>query len=157
MQTFKEQAVDFDWEDILSNISYVIPIIIFLLINVFFKKQQEQQNRKNVVRSLLSDIKHNQNLMEAAAYQRQKKKFKTGTWRKNKAKMDYVSPDLYSALSDAFGIAEEFNREIDAAKKQRMASYIASLDTERMRKPLERCQQGLELWVLENKDQKKAD
>ena len=145
-----------DWDELGRIISYIVPVIIFLLINVFFKKQQEQKRRLTVVRSLISDIDYNQNLIEATTYQRQMKKFKTKTWKSNKGKMDYIAPDLYSNLSDAFGIAEELNREIDAAKKQKLASYMASLQTDRLRKPLDRCKPGLEEWLQENKDKKKA-
>jgi uncharacterized repeat protein (TIGR04076 family) len=146
-----------DWGEIGRILSYMIPVIIFLLVNVFFKKQQEQKRRLTVVRSLLSDIDYNQNLIEASSYQRKMNKFKTKTWKSNKGKMNYIAPDLYSNLSDAFGIAEELNREIDAAKKHRLASYMATLQTDRLRKPLDRCKQELEAWLMVNKDKKKAD
>ena len=150
--------MDFDdWGEIGRILSYMIPVIIFLLVNVFFKKQQEQKRRLAVVRGLLSDIDYNQNLIEASSYQRQMRKFKTKTWKSNQGKMDYISPDLYSNLSDAFGITEELNREIDAAKKYKLASYMAGLQTNRLRKPLDKCKQGLEAWLVVNKDKKKAD
>lgn len=74
--------MDFDWEEIGKIFSYLIPVIIFILFNVFFRKQQEQKRRLTVVKSLLSEIDHNQKLMEAFLFQWQTRKFKTGTWKK---------------------------------------------------------------------------
>ncbi len=143
-----------DLGDIGKLVSYVIPVIIFLLINVFFRKQQEQQRKQTVIRKLLSEIKYNQKLVEASSLQWQLKKFKTGTWKSNKKRLDYVAPSLYSTLAEACEIAEEFNLEIGAAKKHQSASYMAGIQMDRLTKPLAGSERGLEEWLLENKGKK---
>ncbi|MFC2069020.1 hypothetical protein ACFLTP_08480 [Chloroflexota bacterium] len=148
--------MDFDWGEIGKNVSYLIPIIIFLVFNVLFKKQREQQKRMAVVKNLLSETDHNGRLVDLFSFQSQMKNFKTATWKKNKDKMDYVDQTLYSTLAGAYEIADEFNREIDAARKHKSTSYIAGIDTYRLVEPLAKSRQGLKEWIELNKGKKKA-
>ena len=68
--------------------------------------------------------------------------------------MDYITPDLYSTLADAYEITENFNREIDLAKKHNSASYMVNIRMDRLIKPLASSKQELEQWLLENKKKK---
>ena len=147
--------MDFDWGEIGKIFSYLVPVIILIVVNVFFRKQQEQKKRLTVVRSLLSEINDNQKLVEAFSLGWQAKKFKTGNWKRNKDKMDYVAPDLRTTLAGAYEIAEEFNREIESAKKYKSTSYLASIQVDRLSEPLARSKQGLEEWLQLNKGKEK--
>ncbi len=147
--------MDFDWEEIGKIFSYLIPVVVFILFNIFFRKQQEQKRRLTVVRSLLSEINYNQKLMEAFLFKWQAKKFKTGRWKRNRDKMDYIDQGLHTTLAGAYEIAEEFNKEIDVAKKHKSASYLASIQVDRLREPLAKSKQGLEEWLELNKGRKK--
>ena len=144
-----------DLGEIGKILSYLLPVIILLVVNVFFRKQQEQKRRLTVVRSLLSEINYNQKLMEAFSFQWQAKKFKTATWKRNKNKMDYIDQGLHTTLAGAYEIAEEFNSEIDAAKKHKSASYLAGIQVDRLREPLAQSKHGLEEWLQINKDKEK--
>jgi hypothetical protein len=148
--------VDFDWGEIGKILSYLIPVIVFILVNVFFRKQQEAKRRQEVVRSLLSEINYNQKLMEAFLLRWQAKKFKTGSWKRNRDKMDYIDQDLHNTLASAYEIAEEFNREIEAARKHKSASYLANIKVDRLREPLAESRQGLEGWLELNKGKKES-
>jgi len=147
--------LDFDWEEIGKILSYLIPVAIFIVFNVLFRKQQEQKRRLGVVKSLLSEIDHNQKLMEAFLLRWQYKKFKTGNWKRNKDKMDYIDQGLRTTLAGAYEIAEGFNREIEVAKRQKSVSYLAAIRVDRLRDPLAKGRQGLEEWYELNKDRKK--
>lgn len=144
-----------DFEEIGKFLTYLIPIIIIVLTNVVFKKHKQQQTKLKVVRSLLSEIDFDQKLIEAFSLQWQIRKFKTDTWKRNKDKMDYMDPGLRYILADAFEIAEEFNREVDAAKKHKSTSYLAVIRVDRLTKPLARSKQGLEEWLELNQSKKK--
>ena len=148
--------MDFDWAEIGKVIGYLVPVIIFVLVNVFFRKQREEKTRQEVVRSLISEINYNQKLMEAFSLKWQAKKFKTRNWKRNKDKMDYIDQSLHTTLADAYEIAEEFNREIDTAKKYKSTSYLASIDMGRLNEPLAKSKQGLEEWLEANKGKKKS-
>ena len=61
--------MDFDWGEIGKVFSYLIPVIMFLLFNVLFKKQREQQRRVAVVKSLLSETNYNIKLVDSSSFQ----------------------------------------------------------------------------------------
>jgi len=148
--------MDFDWSEIGKVLSYLIPLIIFILFNVVFKKHREKQRQLGVVKSLLSEIEYNSNLVDSFSMRSQMKNFKTTTWKRNREKMDYIDQSLYSTLADAYEIADGFNRDIDAAKKHKSASYIAGIDVSRLTKPLAKSKQGLKEWLELNKSKKKS-
>lgn len=143
--------MDFDWEDIGGILTYLVPVLIFILINVFFRKHQEQKRRQQVVRSLLSEIDYNRELMETFLFKWQAKKFKTGTWKSNKDKVDYIDQSLHNTLAGAYEIAEEFNSEIETAKKHKSSSYLAGIQVDRLKEPLAKSKQGLKEWLELNK------
>ena len=147
--------MDIDWNEIGRALGAFIPAVIFLVFNIFFRKQQEQKKRLTVVRGLLSEIDYNQKTIEALSMQWQTNSFKTATWTRNKDKMDYIDSGLHYTLATAYEIAEEFNREIDMAKKHQSASYMSSIRVDRLRKPLAQSKQGLEEWLQLNKDTEK--
>lgn len=147
--------MDFDWSGIGKVLSYLIPVIMFILFNVLFRKQRAQQRRLAVVKRLLSEIDYNHRLVEAFSLRSQMKKFKTATWKRNKDKMDYIDQSLYLTLADAYEIADGFNRELDAAKKHNSSSYLVGINADRLIKPLAKSRRGLEEWIELNKGQKK--
>lgn len=144
-----------DLGEIGKILAYLIPVIILILTNVFFRKQKQQKARLSLVRSLLSEINYNQKLMDAFSLQWQTKKFKTATWKRNKDKMDYIDPGLRYTLADAYEIAEGFNREIDAAKKHKSVSYLAGIRVDRLKEPLAKSKQRLEEWLALNQSKGK--
>jgi len=148
--------MDFDWSEIGKIFSYLIPVIVFILFNVLFKKQREQQRRMAVVKSLLSETDYNSKLAQSFSLRSQMKRFKAATWKRNKGKIDYIDQSLHSTLANAYEIADEFNREIDAVKKHKSASYIAGIDTSRLIEPLAKSKRGLEEWLELNKGKKKV-
>jgi len=143
-----------DLGELGKTLSYMVPVIILILVSVFFKKQQEQKRRLAAIQSLLSEINYNQKLMEAFLFQWQAKKFKIGIWKRNRDKMDYIDQSLHATLASVYEISDEFNREIDTAKKHKSASYLASIEVDRLREPLARSKQGLEEWLQLNKGRK---
>lgn len=147
--------MDFDWGEIGRILSYLIPVAIFIIFNIFMRKQQEQKRRLEVVKGLIAEIDRNQKLMEAFLLQWQYQKFKTGHWKRHKDKLDYVEPSLRSTLASTYEIAEGFNKEIELAKQQKSTSYLAGIRVDELREPLAKSRQGLEEWYALNKDRKK--
>ena len=146
--------MDFDWGDIGGILTYLVPVLIFVVINVFFRKQQEQKRQQQAVRGLLSEIDYNQKLMEVFLFNWQAKKFKAGAWKRNKDKMDYIDQSLRNILAGAYAIAEEFNGEIGAARKHKSPGYLAGIQVDRLKEPLARSKQGLKEWLELNKRKK---
>ena len=147
--------MDFDWAETGKILSYLIPVVIFVIFNVFLRKQQEQKRRLEVVKSLIAEMDQNQKLMEAFLLQWQYKKFKMGNWKRHKDKLDYIDQGLRATLASSYGIAEGFNKEIELAKQQKSVSYLAGIRVDKLKDPLAKSLQGLEEWYALNKDRKK--
>ncbi len=139
-----------DLGDLGKNITVLLPLIILILFQVFLKKRKGERTPLEVVGSLLSEVNQNQKLMEAFLFHWQVKKFKTGSWERNKNKLDFLSQSLQNALSDVFGLAEDFNRQIDNAKKYKSSSYLANISVDKGRGRLARRKQGLGEWLEAN-------
>lgn len=149
--------MDFDWKEIGQVLSYLVPVVAFIIFNVVFKKRQEQKRQQQLVRSLISEIDYNHKLMETFLFKWQAKKFKAGIWKANKDKIDYIDQGLRNTLAGAYEIAEEFNSEIEAAKKHKSSSYLVGIQVDRLKEPLARSKQGLKEWLELNKRQKELD
>ena len=141
-----------DLGDLGKNLTVLIPLILIILFQVFLKKRKGEKTPLEIVGSLLLEINQNQKLMEAFLFQWQAKKFSTGSWQRNKNRLDFLAQSLQTALSDAFSLAEDFNRQIDNAKKYKSSSYLANVNVEKLREPLTRSKQGLEAWLQSNSD-----
>jgi hypothetical protein len=149
--------LDFDWGEIGKIFSYLSPVLFILLFNVFFRKQQEKKRQETVIKNFLSEINYNQKLAEALSLKWQVKKFKTTTWEKNKGKIDYIEDKgLYTTLVDAYEILNEFNRDIELAKKYKSTSYLVGLKVDRLKAPLDKSKQGLQEWLELSKVKKKT-
>jgi len=148
--------VDFgDLGELGKNLTVIIPLILLILFQIFARRRRTERTAQEIVSSLLTEINQNQQLMEAFMVKWQAKKFKTGSWQRNKNRLDFLDVSTQTALADAFGLAEDFNRQIDSAKKYKSASYLANINVEKLREPLARSRQELETWLQVNAGQQK--
>ena len=144
-----------DWDEIGKIFTYLIPVLIFVVFNVVFRKQQEQKRREVVVKSLLSEIDRNYKIMESFSLRWQTKKFKTSIWDRNKNKIGYMQDEgLYYNLVNTYEVIEGFNREIDMAKKYNSTSYLVNIEVDKLKGPLEKSRQGLQAWLEMSKTRK---
>ena len=139
-----------------ENLVPMILIGVFLVVNILLKRRKGERTPVEIATSLLSEVVDNQNGMETFNVQWQAKKFKTGSWKRNRAKVDFLDQALQHILADAFSILEDFNHEIGAAKKYKSSSYLASISVDRLRTPLARSKEGLEEWLQDNMGEKET-
>ena len=139
-----------DISDLGGNLIPLIILAVVVIVNIFFRRRRGERTQLEIIARLLSEVNYNQKLMETFNLHWQAKKFKTDSWNRNKAKLDFLDQSLQIALSDAFNIAEDFNQEIAAAKKHKSSSYLASISMDRLRTPLAATKQGLEEWLQQN-------
>ena len=131
----------------------MIPLILIILFNVFFKKRKSEKTEPEIAMGLLSEVAANQQITEAFAEKSQLRKFRTGSWQRNREKMNFLDQKLKDELAKAFGMAEEFNRAIDATRKFKSSSYLEGIPVDKLKDSLARSRQGLEEWFELNKDQ----
>jgi len=132
------------------NVIMVILIIILLVANIYFRRRKEEKTPLGKVIRILYEVGHNQRTIESFEFHRGRKKFKTGGWRRNKNKIDFLPSELQAALAKAFEMAEEFNERINAAKKFGSDSYMVGIDTEKLKEPFAKSDEKLREWLQEN-------
>jgi len=133
-----------------STIVFIIVIVLLLVANVFLRKRKAEGTPLGKVVSIFSELRYNQKLTETFNFHWRSNKFKTSSWNRNNAKIDFVPQELLAMLSHAFEMAEDCNQRIDAAKKYRSDSYMAAIDVDKMKVPLAKCIQRLQEWLQEN-------
>jgi len=137
-----------DFGDIGGNYPIIVIIIGLILLQFFFmRRRKPETTHRAIVQSLLSEVRLDQALVEASYLQQKPKKFVVTSWHMNKSKLDFLQQSLQGNLSEAFGMAEDFNRQIEAAKKYKSASYMASVNMDKLKEPLAKSRQGLEEWL----------
>jgi len=146
-----------DFGDIGANVPLIVGVIILILAQFFLRRRRKPATtHKEIAQSLLSEVKLNQALVESFHLRQKPKKFETVSWRMNKTKLDFLDQALQVVLSDAFMIAEDFNQQIEAAKKYKSASYMVNVDTGKLKGPFTKSQQGLEQWLLSTAETKES-
>jgi len=141
-------------ENILETILPLIAIVLFIMFNFFIKRRTTEKTELGKIIAMLSEINHNLKIIDAFSFNLGVKKFKTGSWTRNQAKLDFLDERLRTNLTRAFGMTEEFNQNIDAARKHKSSSYLASIETDKLKEALTKSQQELGEWLNENKDKK---
>ena len=137
--------------DFAENPTLIVGIVLFLLLWVFFmRRRKPETTQRAIAESLLSEVRLNQAMLEFCRVREKPKKFSASNWRINKARLDFLAQSLQVLLSDVYSMAEDFNRQMDVAKRSKTASHIAYLDMEKLKEPLVKSREGLEDWLTAN-------
>ena len=142
-----------DLGELGKNLTILIPLILLIIFQILFRRRRAERTPREVVTSLLTEINQNQQLMESFQVSWQVKKFKTGSWQRNKNRLDFLDQSVQTALADVFNLAEDFNRQMANAKKYKSTSYLANINVDKLREPLARSRRGLEAWLQANAGQ----
>lgn len=144
-----------DFSAIAENFPLIASIVGLILLQIFLRRRRRSERTQGeIVQNLLSEVKLNQALVETSHLRQKPKKIETVSWQRTKAKLDFLDSSLQVALSDAFTMAEDFNQQIDAANKHKSASYMASVNMDRLKGPLAKSKEGLEQWLLSTTGEK---
>jgi hypothetical protein len=134
----------------------IIPLII-IMYALFFRRRRAEGTQMEIASSLFFDISENLRIVEGFGFQKRPKKFRTGSWQRNSEKVGFLETSLQSDLDEAFGLAESFNQEVDAAKKQKSNIYLSGVDVHKIEGPLTRSKEGLQQWIKTNMQQAGPD
>lgn len=131
----------------------IIPLIIIIVYTLFFRRRKAEGTQMEIASSLFFDISENLRIAEDFSTQKRPKKFRTGSWQRNSEKMGFLETSLLSDLDEVFTLAESFNQEIDAAKKQKSNIYLSGIDVHKIEEPLTKSKEGLQQWMKTNMQQ----
>ena len=138
-----------DFSGIERNLPFIFVIIAVMLLPFFLGRRRRAATMpQEVVRNLLSEVRLNLSLAEVYSLNGRVQRFETVSWRLNKSKLDFLNQALQVALVDAFTMAEDYNQQMDAAKKHRSAGYLVSINIHKLKESLTKSKEGLEQWLL---------
>ena len=138
-----------DFGDIGGNLPLIAAVIGVILLQFFLRRRRKPETtHQEIARNLLLEVKLNQALAETFRLRQKPKRFEVTSWQRNKTKLDFLDQPLQGSLSDAFGIIEDFNQQIAAAKKYKSASYMVNVNVDKIKEPLAKSKQGLEEWLM---------
>ncbi|MFH0768421.1 MAG: hypothetical protein V1932_02490 [Chloroflexota bacterium] len=136
--------------DLTQNALYILIILVFILLQFYYMRRRQPVSRdREIARSLLFDVRVNQDLTEVFR-QGKLRKFETVSWRLNKKKVGFLAQDVQATLADTFATVDDINQQISIAKKQKSAVYTANIDVDKLKEPLAKCRQGIEEWLDAN-------
>ena len=138
--------------DFGNTLMILIPLIFVVLFNVFKKKRKAEKTQPEIAMSLLSEVAMNQQIARSSLEKSRIKKFRIDSWQRNRGKLDFLSQFLRDELAKAFGMADEFNRAVDATRKFKSSSYLEGISVERLKESFDRSRKGLDDWFEPNKD-----
>ena len=137
-----------DFGDIGENIPLIVTIIGLILFQFFFRRKRTLETTpREIAQSLLSEVRQNLRIAEAFTFHWQARKFVMTSWQRNKSKLDFLDQSLQVSISDAFVMAQDFNQQISAARKHKSASYMASVNMDKLKGLLTKNEQWLEQWL----------
>lgn len=139
-----------DFGETGANAVVILAIVALLVLNIFLKRRRGEKTPVEMAISLLSEINRNQALAEEFRFELHVSKFQTGSWKRNKDKLDFLDHVLRAAIDESFSMAEGFNQEIAAAKRSKSTSYLSSINVAKLKEPLAKSKQGLEEWLQAN-------
>ncbi len=139
-----------DLTKIQGNILAGIVIFLLLVASVYLGKRKTGKSPIGIAIGLLRDTNKNLKLVEVFSFHWQTKRFRTGNWKRNSNKIDFLPQELRDTLSRTFSLVEEANQKIDSARKYKSGSYMAGINVDKMKEPLAKTKQELGQWLREN-------
>jgi len=136
-----------------SQWTMIIPLIVLIVFSVFMRRRKSENTPQDIASSLLNDLNANQGIMERLSSQVRPTKLKIGSWQRNNAKLGFLDDATRSSVTNFFKMAEDFNQQMDTAKRYKTTSYISGINTERMQEPLAKSREGLQEWMKVNMQQ----
>ena len=139
--------------DIWGNIQQYYPffILAFALIAFQFLRSRGRDPVKNqleLVQDLAAEVRLDVRMAEVLKTHPSPRPFMTTTWQLHKKQFDFLDESLQKNLIEAFTLAEDYNKQIIAARKQKSFESLAKLDTDKLMGLLGACKEGLEQWML---------
>ena len=145
--------MDFFGGEGTSQWTMIIPLIGLIVFSIFMRRRKSENTPQDIASSLLSDLNANQGIVEHFDSQTRPTKLKIGSWQRNNNKLGFLDGATSSNITNFFKMAEDFNLQMDTAKKYKTTSYISGINTERMKEPLAKSREGLQEWMKVNMQQ----
>lgn len=131
----------------------LIPLIAIIAVSFFMRRRRQEKNPQDIAMSLLLDLNANQRILENFSFQERPKKLKMGSWERNNAKLDFLGGELGNDVSNFFKVAEDFNLQVESAKKFKSTIHLSGISVDKLKEPLTKSKDGLSEWLKTNTQQ----
>ena len=131
----------------------LIPLVIIIAVSFLMKRRKQEKNPQEIAMSLLVDLNANQKIADDFNFQQRPNKLKTGSWDRNSMKIDFLDDVTRSSLSTFFKMAEDFNLQVDAAKRYKSTIHLSGISVDKLKGPLTKAREGLGEWLGTNTEQ----
>jgi len=140
-----------DFSSISDNLPLLIGILAVIVMQVLLRRgKKSEKTNQEIVHSLLAETNLNHAALEVFLTRDDPKRLTVASWQRNKNKLGFFDQSLQTVLTDAFMLADEFNQQLSVAKKYKSSSYLATVNTRRLKETLIKSREGLEQWLLKN-------
>jgi hypothetical protein len=112
------------------------------------RTRRPDKSRPDLVRNLLTDVRINRAQAQLFNVQKKPKKFYMYYWNRSKKELDFLGQSGKDTLTEAYTMAEEFNRQMDEATKQQPGT-VPTLDAAKLRELFIKSEHDLENWLKE--------
>ncbi len=135
-----------------ENFPLIALLVALILLQFFLRRGMRKPvpTHGEIAQNLLAEVRLNQAILEFSKARQKPRKLELASWQRSRNNVDFLGQPLQGVLSDAFTGAEDFNHQIDAAKKYGSTSYLLDANLDRIKGLLIRSQEGLEEWLLKN-------
>jgi hypothetical protein len=129
-----------------GTILLIISVAVVLGLFSVIRRRGPGKNPE-VVQYILYDVKLDQIIADNFSKYPRPRRFELTNWAMNKGKITFLTETLKTLLRETFALMEGYNKEINAAKKNKSESY-KSLDLTQLKQNLEQARKELEDWMV---------
>ncbi|MBI2836469.1 MAG: hypothetical protein HYX85_02105 [Chloroflexi bacterium] len=134
-----------NWSAVIGNGLFILLIIgLGILIFYFRSQRRPERTRLDMMRNLFMAVRLNLALIGYLNRQRKPKMFEVVSWQANRDRLGFLDEQTQKSLSEAFTLADDYNRRMKTARKQKAEDPLAGIDLEKLKEPLAKSRQGME-------------
>ena len=134
----------------VTNLLFGVAMFLLLGLSIGLQIFRTRRAPLGRVVALLKAIKHNQKLVEDFSYSRDIAKFKTGSWERYREKLVFLPQELRKEMTRLCDIVIDINTRIDEARRHQSDSYMAAIEVDKLKAPMDNCRMQLEEWIMAN-------
>lgn len=134
-----------------GNIVIVLLAVAAGIVIFFFRwGRRPERTRVEIARNLVMEVRLNLAMATVFHQLAKPRQFEMACWQVNKTRLGFLNKSVQTALSEAFIMAEDYNRRIKLARKQKNKDLLAGIDSDKLKELLAKSRQGLEQWLVLN-------
>ena len=134
------------------NIILGAVVLLLLVANFFVRKRKMERTTLGMVVTVLDELRFNEKHTDEFSFHRGFRNFRTSHWNRNKIRFDFIPTEVMATVGRAMDMCDDANERIAAARRYGSDSYMAAIDVDKLKKPIDNAREILGNWLQENVD-----